>query len=104
MTAVLKVKKLTSFKERSKGLIGAHSPTPVYFKTRWGIHTFFMKYPLDIVIADNSFNVIKIKEHLKPNRIYIWNPKFFNVFELPIGTIEKEKIAIGATITMSSEM
>lgn len=101
MAVELKVKELNTFLAKSRGLISTHSPNPVFFKTRWGIHTFLMKYPLDIVIADSRFKVIKIKEGLMPNRIFIWNPKYLHVFELPAGTIRKEKISIGVTIKIS---
>lgn len=101
MAIELKVKKLESLASRTRGLIGTHSPTPVYFKTRLGIHTFFMKFPLDIVITDNRFMVVKTKKSLQPNRIFIWYPKYSRVFELPVGTINKEMIIIGTSIKIS---
>ncbi len=53
------------------------------FYTRWGIHTFGMKYPIDIIVLDNQQKIIQIKYDLKPNRIFFWNPKYSSIIELP---------------------
>ena len=81
--------------QKTIGLIGKKNPQAIFFKTRWGIHTFGVRFPIDIVILDMTNTVQKIKHSLKPNRIFLWNPKFYNVIELPEGTIEKEHIKIG---------
>lgn len=97
---MLKVKVLKSLKEKSIGLIGVRDIYPVYFETRGGIHTFGMLAPLDVVILDNQNRVVKLKENLKPNRVFFWNPIYSRVVELPIGTIVKEKIQIGEKILL----
>lgn len=96
----LKAKKLTSFSDKSIGLLGTSKPHPVYFQTRFGIHTFGMKYPIDVVILDINDVVVKIKEYLKPNKLFLWNPKFDQVIELPNGEIEKNKIKVGEKIKL----
>jgi len=45
------------------------------------IHTFFMRFPLDIVFLDKDMKVIKIYNNLKPSRV-IFCPKAFMVIEL----------------------
>ncbi len=85
------IKRLSKLKEMVKGLAGKDIPESVYFQTRWGIHTFGMRFNLDCVIFDNDMVVRKIKERLKPGKIFFWNPKFFNVVELPEGTIKKTR-------------
>lgn len=87
-------KELKGFWDKSKGLINKLKPENVYFKTRCGIHTFGLKFPLDVVILDKNNKVKKIKESLKPNRIFLWNPKYEKILELKPGTIKKEKIKI----------
>ena len=88
--------KLTGIK-KALGLIGSKIK-PVFFQTRFGIHTFFVKYPIDALILDQNFKVVRFKTNLKPNRIFIWNPRFYNVVELPEGYITKNKIKIGSKI------
>lgn len=76
--------------ERSIGLLNKPKGTTLFFKTRWGIHTFFMKYPINVLILDSNFRVKYIKKNLKSNRAFFWNPLYFNVIEssddLPINT------------------
>ncbi len=78
---------LKTFSERTVGLIGAEVPGGAYFRTRWGIHTFGMKFPIDVIIADENFRLRSIKKSLPPGKIFFWNPLFSNVFELPAGTV-----------------
>lgn len=58
------------------------------FKTRFGIHTFFLKESIDVVVLDRNFTVVKLKKNLKPNRLFFWDPKHLYLLELPKGTIE----------------
>lgn len=94
---ILKVKKQKGV-EKLKGLIGAQKAYPISFKTRFGIHTFGLNFPIDVIILDKNHTVIKIAEGLKPNRIFLWNPKFDNVIELPIDSVKKFKIKTGSTV------
>jgi hypothetical protein len=86
------VKELKTLTERSRGLLGAESPYGVYFKTHWGIHTFGMKFPIDVIIADRNFRVRKIKKSLGEKKFFFWNPLWGNVFELPEGSVLKAEL------------
>lgn len=97
---IVKAKNLKSWREKSEGLLKHDHPENIFFKSRWGVHTFFMKFPIDIVILDNKNHVVKLKKSLKPNRIIVWNPKYFNVLELPEGFIQKNKLKIGLHIKL----
>lgn len=97
----IRTKKLASFKERSVGLIGAAEPHAVFFKTRFGIHTFFMNFPIDVLILNQTNKAVCIKKNLKPNRIFFWNPLLENVLELPENTIINLKIKKGDTIKLT---
>ena len=59
------------------------------FKTRFGIYTFFLREPIDVVVLDRSFKVVKLKEDLKPNKLFFWNPVYPYIIELPQGHIRK---------------
>ena len=81
--------RLTGF-EKFKGLIGSKQKTLI-FKTRFGIHTFFLKSPIDVVILDKSNKAVIVKAGLKPNRIFLWNIKYDTVIELPENYIKNSK-------------
>lgn len=81
-----------------KGLMFKKDIKPYCLKTRFGIHTFFVREPIDIVILDKSNAVIKTKTSIKPFRVFFWNPKFDRVLELPKGFITKKKLSIGTKI------
>ncbi len=88
----IKTKYLTSWQEKSKGLIGEKKAFPVFFKTRFGIHTFGMKFPIDVVILDQKMCVVLLRKNLEPNRFLFWNPIYCGVLELPSG--EAKRIGI----------
>ncbi len=86
--------------QKSRGLLDVDKPYPLYFKTRFGIHTFGMKQPIDVVVLNKHNEVIGIKERLKPNRVFLWNPSYNNVLELPPGTIRVKKFKSGLKIEL----
>lgn len=94
----IKAKKLHSWKEKSEGLLTSKKPVAIYFKTHFGIHTFFMKYPIDVAIVDSDGKVVACKESLTPNKLYLWNPVYNGVLEMPQGNIKKLKIKKGSLI------
>ena len=67
-------------------------------ETRFGIHTLGLKFPIDALVLDSQKKVVAFKESLYPNRIFIWNPRFNIVLEMPIGTIQKYNIKKGTEI------
>ena len=89
---ILKVKIAKSLKDRTIGLIGKDKPEPIMFTTRFGIHTFGVKFPIDIVILDKNDVVVKMKRSLKQNKFFFWPIWYSKVLELPEGFIEKYKI------------
>lgn len=80
------------------GLINAQKPENLLIKTRFGIHTFGLRLPIDVIVLNNKNRVVKLKESLKPNNIFIWNPKHDTVVELPASSIKKLHITLGASI------
>ncbi len=98
---VLKVKLYSSIKDRTIGLIGHKNPEPVMFLTRFGIHTFGVGFPLDIVVLNNKNVVVKLEKELKPNRFFFWPVKYKKVLELPSGYIVKNGIKCGSEIDLT---
>jgi len=101
MTLTFKVYSLQSFIDKSFGLLRFAKPQPVYLQTRFGIHTFFMRYSIDVLILDKDNKVTRLKENLKPNRIFVWPVIFNQVIEFPNGEIKKRKIKLGDRIITS---
>ncbi|GFP32220.1 uncharacterized protein HKBW3S42_00525 [Candidatus Hakubella thermalkaliphila] len=51
------------------------------------IHTFFLKYPLDVIFLDQNKHICRIYSHLKPFRITPLIPSAQMVLELMGGTL-----------------
>lgn len=91
-----------TFNDKANGLSGKDAPAAIFFKTRWGIHTFGVKFPIDCVIMDDDFKVRGLQENLKPNRFFFWRPKYKNVLELSAGTISRTGTRVGDILEMRS--
>lgn len=98
----IRAKKLKKFSDKSRGLIGESRAYNVYFETRFGIHTYFMKFPIDVIILDNGGNVKSIAHGLKPNKIWMWNPVFKRVIEMPSGEITRMKINLDSKVKITT--
>jgi uncharacterized protein len=97
----ISVKEAASLIKKIQGLIGKDKPEALLIKTHFGIHTFGVKFPIDVLILDNENKIVSIRENLKPNRIFLWNPKYEKVLELPQGIIKKKRIRINMPIDIS---
>lgn len=85
------------FKQRSDDQYGLYIPRCK------SVHTFFMKYTLDLVFTDSEFNVVKTVKNLKPWRL---SPLVFNAYgvvEFPAGVIEELKIDVGDKLELETE-
>ncbi len=91
----IKALKLTNSRDKALGKI-KYRKENIFFQTRFGIHTFGIKEPIDIFVLDNKLNVVKIKKELKPQRFFFWNIKYNNILE--INSDIKENLKIGDTI------
>ncbi|ATH09242.1 hypothetical protein BIY24_15215 [Halobacteriovorax marinus] len=52
------------------------------------IHTFFMRYALDIIFLDKDLRVVKVIENMKPWRATLMYFKATQVLELKSGTLK----------------
>lgn len=75
-----------TLEERSVGLTKYPSPRAMYFETRFGVHTFGMRFPIDVAVLDSRGVVQAIKTNMPPGRFFFWNPKWKRVLELPAGS------------------
>ena len=100
---IIKVRVLKTFSQKLFGLIDSSQKPPVFLKTRFGIHTFFMRYSIDIILLSDNGEVIKMSQSLKPFSFFFYSFLYSKVIELESGFIKKNKIQIGDRIKLKYE-
>jgi hypothetical protein len=97
-TLAARVTKADDAKSRSKGLLGRDSldaeeglwilqPPLAWLVPCPTIHTFFMKFPIDVLFLDGGLRVRRVMENLKPWRLSPWVSSAHSVLELKGGTL-----------------
>ena len=87
--------------KRMKGLLGKsglRAGEALWIKLCMSIHTFFMKFPIDVIFLNKRNEVIATIKNLQPNRLTRLYPKAVSVLELPAGTIEATSTVVGDEI------
>jgi uncharacterized membrane protein (UPF0127 family) len=80
------------------GMLLSRNSSGIVLRTRFGVHTFFMRESIDVIIIDSNCKAVRLKKGLSPWEIYLWEPKFEIAIELPVGSIERSKTKIGDKI------
>jgi len=93
------LKMAVSFSDKFFGLLKKSNPRCLMFQTRFGIHTFGLKEPIDVLILNSDQRVVKLRRNMLPNRFFFWNPSYFTVIELPTGMIARAKVSLGDKIS-----
>lgn len=62
------------------------------FKNCNGIHTFFMKEEIDVILTDKDNNILYLYPNLKKWMIILPKKNVYNTYELPKNTIKDLKI------------
>jgi uncharacterized protein len=86
-----------TFIKRLKGLMFTNEfplGNSLHIKPCNSIHTFFMKYEIDILFLDEDQKVIDLQKEMVPGKIKVCK-KASSVIELPARTIEKTETKIG---------
>jgi len=63
------------------------------------IHTFAMRFPIDVIFLDRSGRVLRVVERLVPWRI-AWTPGARTVIETAAGTARRLGIVRGSTLAL----
>jgi len=97
-----RVEKADDPASRNKGLLGRKSlaadeglwivPCPM-------IHTFFMKFPIDVIFLKRDLSVARVIEGLKPWRLSPWVLAAHSVLELQGGVL-KGSVRVGDRLEM----
>ena len=92
------LKEAVNFSQRFIGLMGKdrlEKNEGLWMARCRAIHTFWMRFPLDVVFLDRELIVIKTVKGLRPFRPVVSCRHAQGVLELPEGTIERARIQIG---------
>jgi uncharacterized protein len=68
-----------------------------------GVHTFAMRFPIDVVYLDRASIVVHVEEELRPWRLASVRMQARSVLELPIGTIRESQTALGDQVDIFLE-
>jgi uncharacterized membrane protein (UPF0127 family) len=63
-----------------------------------GVHTFAMKFPIDVIYLDTRKRVVHIEENLRPWRVAKVSFQTVSVLELPPHTLRSTQTTIGDEI------
>ena len=97
----------SSFGARLSGLIGKRfSPAldGMVFDRCNAIHTFFMRYPIDVIFADEKYRVLKTVPAFPPWRPFLACKNAFYVIELPAGMLESTATAPGDQLDLTGAL
>ncbi len=90
--------------KRNKGLLGRDGLAPgegLWIVPCESVHTFFMRFPIDLVYLDRKHTIKKVR-----NAVGAWRLSAclsaHSVLELPAGTIRETQTKVGDTLEFSS--
>jgi uncharacterized membrane protein (UPF0127 family) len=66
-----------------------------------GVHTFAMRFPIDVIYLDGDKVVVYLQENLKPWRVAPVRLRATSVLELPGSTLSSTQTAIGDEIEIA---
>jgi uncharacterized membrane protein (UPF0127 family) len=97
-----KVRIASSFLDRVIGLLATSSlgsEEGLWISPCKSIHTFFMRYPIDVLFLDAKGIVVN-QSTVQPWRISGWHAKSRGVLELSAGTLKRTGTRVGDHIEM----
>jgi uncharacterized membrane protein (UPF0127 family) len=77
------------------GRRGLDAGCGLWIKPSSGVHTFFMRFTIDVVGLDRDLKVIKLWRQLVPYRVTAVSMKLRSVIELAGGQIDATQIQLG---------
>src|SRR5262249_13984476 len=91
-------------KTRRMGLLGRDSLKPgegLWIYPTQAIHTFGMKFPIDVAFLDRRLRIKRIYHKLAPSRLtkFVWRAK--SVLELPSGSLASTNTTVGDELQIS---
>ncbi|WP_026369709.1 DUF192 domain-containing protein [Kallotenue papyrolyticum] len=87
-----------SFWARLRGLMFRADLPPgggLVIEPNSSVHTFWMRFPIDVVFVDRQDRVVGLAANLPPNRPYAGARRARRTIELPAGTIAATQTQLG---------
>lgn len=89
---------------RMRGLLGRKNLPAgegILLRPASSVHTFFMRFPIDVVFLDRSHEVIGVRERLGPWRL-AGQRKAHSTLELPAGEATSRGVEIGDRLSIAT--
>jgi uncharacterized membrane protein (UPF0127 family) len=91
---------------RLRGLMGRQAATfrdgqGLWITPSHGVHTFAMRFSIDVVYLDGDKVVIHMEEELTPWRLAPVRMRAASVLELPVNTLKSTRTAVGDEIEIA---
>mgnify|MGYP001574163575 CR=1 FL=1 len=90
-------------RERMKGLLGRRSlgvGRALYLSPCNSVHTFFMRFPLDLVFLDRALVVRRVLRNVPANRIVWGGPGARSVLEVEAGWLSEGSLKPGDRVEL----
>jgi uncharacterized membrane protein (UPF0127 family) len=87
---------------RMRGLLGRRSLASgegLLLRPASSVHTFFMRFPIDVVFVDRAGEVVKISDRVRPGRT-AGARGAKAVIELPAGEAERRRLRVGDRVDL----
>ena len=97
-TLALQAEQARSFWARLRGLMfRARLPDDggLIIEPNNSVHTFWMRFPIDVVFVDRENRVVGLRSAMPPNRPYAGARRARRTLELPAGTIVRSATTLG---------
>lgn len=67
------------------------------------IHTYFVRFPIDLVFLNKDFQIVKLIKNLGPFRIspIVWQAN--HVLEMPAGSIAQHQFEVGDSLKFKND-
>lgn len=93
-----------TFWARGRGLLGRprlERGQGLLIYPEWSIHTFFMRFPIDVLFLDRQDQVVGMRTEMPPNRPYagVWGACY--VIELPPGLLITTGTQVGDKLSLT---
>lgn len=85
----IKLIETKTFKDKFFGLMRKTNIDYALLFRSNGIHTFFMKEEIDVILTDKNYKVLYLYKNLKKNKIILPKKNVYYTIELPHNSIKK---------------
>jgi uncharacterized protein len=90
------------FFTRMRGLLGRRGLPRghgLLIEPTWSVHTWFMRFPIDVVFLDRELTVLKVRTHMRPWRTAA-RFRARSVLELAAGECDRLRLEVGDRLAL----